>query len=537
MTDTVVYKDGNGHFIDTTDLPYWISQGWREGPVPGTSNEPPVTLTTADLAEALTDYAPLAAPTFTGVVTAPEITITGGSPGAGKVLTSDASGSATWQSLPAGNGDATTLAKGVIQLAGDLGGTAASPTVPGLANKAPIASPTFTGTVTTPALKVTGGSPAAGKLLTSDASGNATWAAQAAPSDASTGAKGIVQLAGDLGGTAASPTVPGLASKENTANKGAANGYAPLDSSGLVPAVNLPSYVDDVLEYANLAGFPGTGTTGKIFVALDTGKIYRWSGSAYVEISPSPGSTDSVTEGSTNKYYTDARAQAANSSALALKSPIASPTFTGTVTTPALTVTGGTPAAGKLLTSDASGNATWTAPADATTSAKGVVQLAGILAGSAAAPAFNAAAFGTTSSTACVGNDARLSDTRTPAANTVPCDFTVLVQSGTRATGYGDMPEGIRFDRACTITQVIFHAGTADASGTNTVAIYKGSGGATGSAVTSGSGTLTATTAGATVTVTGSFAFAAGDYFQVNVTALATTPGARLYAHVKGTWN
>ncbi|MEN9941769.1 MAG: hypothetical protein RL286_1267, partial [Bacteroidota bacterium] len=46
--------------------------------------------------------------------------------------------------------DATTSAKGKIQLAGDLGGTAAAPTVPGLALKAPIASPTFTGTPAAP---------------------------------------------------------------------------------------------------------------------------------------------------------------------------------------------------------------------------------------------------------------------------------------------------------------------------------------------------------------------------------------------------
>lgn len=98
---------------------------------------------------------------------------------------------------------------------------------------------------------------------------------------------------------------------ENSANKGVANGYASLDSGGKVPSAQLPSFVDDVLEYANLAAFPGTGETAKIYVALDTNKTYRWSGSAYVEISPSPGSTDSVTEGSTNLYFTNARARAA----------------------------------------------------------------------------------------------------------------------------------------------------------------------------------------------------------------------------------
>lgn len=56
---------------------------------------------------------------------------------------------------------------------------------------------------------------------------------------------------------------------------------------GKVPASQLPSYVDDVLEYANTGAFPGTGETGKIYVAFDTNKTYRWSGSAYVEISAS----------------------------------------------------------------------------------------------------------------------------------------------------------------------------------------------------------------------------------------------------------
>ena len=98
---------------------------------------------------------------------------------------------------------------------------------------------------------------------------------------------------------------------ENTANKGAASGYAPLDATSKISATYLPSYVDDVLEYANLAALPATGETAKIYVTLDTNKTYRWSGSAYVEISASPGSTDAVTEGSTNLYFTNTRARAA----------------------------------------------------------------------------------------------------------------------------------------------------------------------------------------------------------------------------------
>ena len=68
---------------------------------------------------------------------------------------------------------------------------------------------------------------------------------------------------------------------------GVANGVATLGNDGKVPSSQLPSYVDDVLEYANKSGFPSTGETGKIYVAKDTNLTYRWSGSAYVEISPS----------------------------------------------------------------------------------------------------------------------------------------------------------------------------------------------------------------------------------------------------------
>lgn len=86
--------------------------------------------------------------------------------------------------------------------------------------------------------------------------------------------------------------------------------YATL-VGGTVPSVQLPSYVDDVLEFAALANFPATGESGKIYLATGANKVYRWSGSAYVEIVGSPGSTDSVTEGSVNLYHTTARAAAA----------------------------------------------------------------------------------------------------------------------------------------------------------------------------------------------------------------------------------
>ena len=68
---------------------------------------------------------------------------------------------------------------------------------------------------------------------------------------------------------------------------GVASGVATLDTTGKVPSSQLPSYVDDVLEYPNKASFPSTGEEGKIYVAKDTNLTYRWGGTAYVIISPS----------------------------------------------------------------------------------------------------------------------------------------------------------------------------------------------------------------------------------------------------------
>lgn len=63
--------------------------------------------------------------------------------------------------------------------------------------------------------------------------------------------------------------------------------FANLSDNGKVPANQLPSYVDDVLEYGTLSTFPVTGETDKIYVAKDTNLTYRWSGTRYVEISQS----------------------------------------------------------------------------------------------------------------------------------------------------------------------------------------------------------------------------------------------------------
>ena len=214
--------------------------------------------------------------------------------------------------------DASTTTKGIIQLAGDLAGTASSPTVPGLSGKeptiasgttaqylrgdkswqtlsktavglanvdntsdinkpistatqtalnakAPLASPTFTGTVTVPA-------PSAGTDAATKTYVDSAVAGSTAP-DATTSSKGIIQLAGDLSGTAAAPTVPGLASKIDSSEKGAANGVAKLDSSGKVnPGQLQTSNITKVLPYSYL---------GNVVVNIGTFRLYNDTGTTW----------------------------------------------------------------------------------------------------------------------------------------------------------------------------------------------------------------------------------------------------------------
>jgi hypothetical protein len=143
----------------------------------------------------------------------------------------------------------------------------------------------------------------------------------------------------------------GITDAINVSQKGVANGIATLGPDGLVPAIQLPSYVDDILEFANLAAFPGTGETSKIYIALDTNKTYRWSGSVYVYITS--GAVDSVA-GKTgvvalvkadvglanvdNTSDLNKPISTATQTALNLKASLDSPALTGTPTTPTAVV-------------------------------------------------------------------------------------------------------------------------------------------------------------------------------------------------------
>jgi hypothetical protein len=138
----------------------------------------------------------------------------------------------------------------------------------------------------------------------------ATTAANDATTKADAAKAYAIQRANHTG-TQAISTVSGLQTALDSKQDGGS--YATLDGGGKVPATLLPSYVDDVIEAASLSYLNAsvTGETGKIYVTLDNNKTFRWSGSTFVEISASPGSTDAVTEGSVNLYFTNSRASAA----------------------------------------------------------------------------------------------------------------------------------------------------------------------------------------------------------------------------------
>ena len=280
---------------------------------------------------ALDTKAPLASPTFTGTVSGITKTMVGLS---NVDNTSDVNkpvSTATQTALdlksninnPTFTGTVSGITKAMVGLGNvdnttDANKPISTATQTALDTKAPLASPTFTGTVsgitksmiglgnvdnTTDLLKPISTATQSALNLKYDASNPSGYTTNVGTvtSVGGTGTVSGLSLSGSvttsgnltLGGTLSvtSGNVTGALgyTPENVANKGIANGYASLDGGGLVPSTQLPSYVDDVLEFANLAALPATGETGKIYVTLDTNKIYRWSGATYIEVSPTVG--------------------------------------------------------------------------------------------------------------------------------------------------------------------------------------------------------------------------------------------------------
>ncbi len=89
-----------------------------------------------------------------------------------------------------------------------------------------------------------------------------------------------------------------------------------------VPSSQLPSYVDDVLEFDTREAFPATWEKGKIYIAINDDSQWRWTGTAYKKMVSSPWSTDAIPEGSQNLYFTPERAKGAVQSDLNAKADL-----------------------------------------------------------------------------------------------------------------------------------------------------------------------------------------------------------------------
>lgn len=213
-----------------------------------------------------------------------------------------------------------------------------------------------------------------------------------------------------------------------------------LDGSGKVPTSSLPSYVDDVVEYANLAAFPGTGESGKIYVAVDSRKVYRWSGSAYIEVSPSEVTSVAGKTGAVTLSPSDCGAAAASHSHS--QSDIDS-SLGGSILSDDISYLNINKADASHASQHFTGGSDALAPSDIgaadASHSHGSLQADGTLSGlSIGAPLIVASdytitqgSFGDSAGTFCQGNDARLSDSRSPTAHTHAAGD---IASGTVAT-------------------------------------------------------------------------------------------------------
>ncbi len=285
--------------------------------------------------------------------------------------------------VTSGAPDATASTKGKVRLAGDLSGTADVPTVPALSGKVNKSGDTMTGKLTLPSIQITGGSPVTDHVLMTDNAGNGTWKPIPSAPVISVNTKqgtvvldktdiglGNVHNTGDLDKPISTATQTALNAKENTANKGVANGYASLDSSGTIPVGQLPnqsgSYIpitakgvaSGVAELDGTTRLPATQLPSAIpFANLPTG-----------------------TSGSTVMVGNDSRVvNAVQNSVLDLDNTLAANSNARIAT--------------QKATKEYVDNqiASGTAP-DATTSSKGIVQLTGDLAGTATTPTVSASA-------------------------------------------------------------------------------------------------------------------------------------------------
>ena len=289
----------------------------------------------------------------------------------------------------------------------------------------------------------------------------------------------------------------GLGSVDNTSDLGkpvSTATAAVLDTkadlvSGVVPDSQLPP--KSVEEHANLAGFPVVGDPGVLYIAEDTGNLYRWNstGASYDLMVSGAGTlsnTDELPEGTTNLYFTNTRADGR------ITAKVADNTIVGY--------------------SDARLSDTRTPTDNTVTTAK-------IVDANVTTPKLADASV----------TLAKLDEDVQAALAASPYDVSYPQTLGQRAVGYGQNTIGVKLVRDVTFTQVIYRCGTADASGSLTVELRKN-----GTAISGTSKTIAAASQVAGDSATGSWAFTAGDVLTVYITAVGTTPGVGLVADIMG---
>jgi len=318
------------------------------------------------------------------------------SPATNEVLTYNGV-SSKWENKPAPSAPVTSVAgkTGAVTLAeGDITNLTSD-----LAAKAPLASPTFTGTVTVPS-----------PLTSTDAATKGyvdSQVSSATAPDATASTKGVVQLAGDLGGTASVPTVPALANKVGTSRQVSTSGS--LSGGGDLSADRTLALVNDSSTPGNSQYYGTDGAGAKGYHALPTGDpamggdLSGTASNAQI-VAGAVGNTE-LAASAIDDGKVSATANIAQSKIANLTSDLAGKASTGTTVTGATSLTGGgdlsanrsislvndlaTPGNNQYYGTDGTGTKGYhgipSAP-DATAGSKGIVQLAGDLSGTATAP-------------------------------------------------------------------------------------------------------------------------------------------------------
>ncbi|WP_346984039.1 hypothetical protein [Chryseobacterium sp. POE27] len=169
--------------------------------------------------------------------------------------------------------DATTTAKGIMQLAGDLAGTATSPTVAKIQSKAVSSTAPTNGQILKYNTTTSAWEPAA------DIDTNTTYTAGSgmtltgtsfSANDATTTSKGIVQLAGDLAGTAASPSIAtGAVTSTKIADGTVANADLASGTGGIYNGNGNLSGNTTVTQGDKTLAFTSTASSGTSHFTVD----------------------------------------------------------------------------------------------------------------------------------------------------------------------------------------------------------------------------------------------------------------------------